>query len=274
MNKLQKLSAEIRLETLKTLKNRAFGHLGGSLSIVELLSVLYGEVMTYNPNNPNDDTRDYFVLSKGHAGPALYSTLAIKGFFDKEVLMTLNNNKTHLPSHPDRKLTPGIDMTTGSLGQGFSAAVGIAKGLKMANKDNRVFLVVGDGEMNEGQCYEAMLFAHHHKLDNLVVFIDENKQQLDGFTEDISDLLSLDDKFKSFGFDTRRVDGHNEMDILKEISEGLKVKDKPTVVILDTIKGKGIAEFEGITSNHHMRFDEEGMKILDRKINELKDLIK
>jgi len=262
----KQFSTQIRVETLKELQHRTFGHIGGSMSIVEVLSVLYNDIMNIDPKNPSYEDRDYLVLSKGHAGPALYATLALKGYFPIEMLKTLNDNGTNLPSHADRNKTPGIDMTTGSLGQGLSAAVGIATGLKIQNKPNKVFAIIGDGELNEGQCYEALIFASKHKLDNLVVFVDDNKLQLDGPTKEVSDIGNMDDRFRSFAFDTRRIDGHNEKVIKEYIIDALNVKDKPSVIILDTIKGKGVKEFENLTENHHMRFSESDNKILDKYI--------
>ena len=186
-NEIKKLAKDIRLSMLKMLLNLGFGHFGGSLSVVETLAVLYGAVMKIDPKNPNWEGRDYMVLSKGHAGPALYAALAIKGYFPKEELMTLNVNGTHLPSHPDRLLTKGVDATTGSLGQGVSLATGIAMAEKLSGKDNRVFTILGDGELNEGQCWEAFQFIAHHNLNNLTVFVDYNKLQLDGTLEEIID---------------------------------------------------------------------------------------
>ena len=270
---MKNFSNKIRLETLIMFKNRGFGHLGGSFSIVEVLSVLYSKVMKINPKDPNWNKRDYLVLSKGHAGPALYSTLALKGYFEKEMLLTLNDNNTLLPSHCDRLKTPGIDMTTGSLGHGISSAVGIAKALKIENENNFVYTIVGDGELNEGQCFEAIQFATHHKLDNLIVFVDENKLQIDGFTKDISNQRDLIEKFNSFGFHSLRVNGHDEERILEAIQIAKKVVGQPSVIILDTIKGKGIEEFENKVSNHHMRFSDQEMKIIDKKIAQLKEVI-
>ena len=268
---MKRFSKEIRLETLKMLRTRGFGHLGGAMSVVETLSVLYSGVMKIDPSNPSWDDRDYLVLSKGHAGPALYSTLALKGYFQISVLQTLNNNGTSLPSHCDRLLTPGIDMTTGSLGQGISSSVGIAKALKIEGKPNRVYAVVGDGELNEGQCYEAFQFAFHNKLDNLIVFIDENKIQLDGFTKDIMNPLDFKVKMEAFGFNTVRIDGHDEKAIKDAILAAQNVKDVPTCIILDTIKGKGVEEFENAVSNHHIRFSDEQNVIMDNKIKELEE---
>ncbi|AUD64238.1 transketolase [Tenericutes bacterium MZ-XQ] len=264
-----KFSNQIRLEILKMLKHRNFGHLGGSLSIVETLSVLYGGMMNINPKDPQDPNRDYFILSKGHAGPALYATLALKGYFDKNLLKTLNENGTTLPSHTDKNLTTGVDMTTGSLGQGLSVAVGVALGFKLQNKKNRVYTVVGDGELNEGQCYEAFIFAGQKKLDNLIVFIDDNKLQLDGFRKDISDQGDFVKRLESFNFYASKIDGHSEEKIKKAIEDAMKQEGKPSVIVLDTIKGKGVKEFENIAKNHHMRFSEKEHQILDRVIAEL-----
>ncbi len=271
---MKNFSREIRLETIKMFRHRGFGHLGGSLSIVEVLSVLYSKVMRVDPKDPNWMGRDYLVLSKGHAGPALYATLALKGYFKLDLLTTLNDNETNLPSHCDRLKTPGIDMTTGSLGQGISSAVGIAKALKIEKQKNLVFAIIGDGELNEGQCYEAIQFAAHNKLDNLIVFVDENKIQLDGFTKDISDQRDLIAKFNAFGFHSVRVNGHNENSILQAIKIAINKVGQPSVIILDTIKGKGIEEFENIVKNHHMRFSKADLAIIDQKIIELEEVIR
>ncbi len=265
---LRVFSDKIRLQTYKMIKKRGFGHLGGALSIVETLSVLYGKEMKYDGKNPQWSDRDYFILSKGHGGPSYYSTLALVGYFPMEELSTLNEPNTNLPSHPDRKLIKGVDMTTGSLGQGLSVAVGLAKGLKVQGKDNNVYCVVGDGEMNEGQCWEAFMTSAHHKLNNLYVFIDDNKKQLDGYTKDIVDPISFSDKMNSFGFDTFVVDGH-DVDAIDEAIQKGKSSNKPKAIILNTVKCKGIKYFEEMQSNHHIRLDEEGKKALDEAIIEL-----
>jgi transketolase len=270
---MKKFSVQIRLEILKMLKQRGFGHLGGSMSVVEILSVLYTKVMNIDPSNPAWEDRDYLVLSKGHAGPALYSALALKGYFKKSILKTLNDNNTILPSHCDRLLTPGIDMTTGSLGQGISSAVGIAKALKLEQKHNKVYVIIGDGELNEGQCYEALQFAYHHKLDNLILFIDENKQQLDGFTKDIMIQQDISKKIAAFGFDTVKVDGHNEEIILKAIKNALLVKDVPSCIVLDTVKAKGVEMYEGDINNHHVRFNDNQIEYINNLIKELEEEI-
>ena len=266
---MENLDKKIRIEIIKMLVKRGFGHIGGSMSVVELLAVLYGEVMNVDPKNPNWEERDYLVLSKGHAGPALYSTLALKGFFDKEMLMTLNEPHTNLPSHCDRQKTPGIDMTTGSLGQGLSAAVGIAQAIKLQGKNNRVFTIVGDGELQEGQCFEALQYAAHHELDNLVVFVDENKLQLDGYTKDICKQGDLVTKFNTFDLHTVRCDGHDMKAIKDSINNALVTPHKPSVIVLDTIKAKGVAFLENDLGNHHVRFTDEQIILLNEIVKEL-----
>lgn len=273
MEDLKRLSAKIRLEVCRMLKKRGFGHLGGALSIVETLSVLYGDVMKINPQNPAWEDRDWFVLSKGHAGPALYATLAIRGYFPMEMLDTLNDNGTKLPSHPDRMKTPGVDVTTGSLGQGISLAVGIAKSFQLSEKSNRVYTILGDGECNEGQVWEALQFAAHHKLSNLVIFIDENHKQLDGPTQEIMELFDLKNKLEAFGFAVKRINGNDEAEIKKAIHQMFEVKNQACCIILDTIKAQGISYFENLQDNHHIRFSGESelqinaaIEMLERKL--------
>ncbi len=263
---MNNFSKQIRIEILKMLKQRGFGHIGGSMSVVETLSVLYQDIMSIDPKNPTWEDRDYLVLSKGHAGPALYSTLALKGYFDKSILLTLNNNNTSLPSHCDRLLTPGIDMTTGSLGQGISSAVGIAKAAKIQGKENKVFCIIGDGELNEGQCYEALQFAFHNKLDNFVLFVDENKLQLDGYTKDIMDQGDIAKKIEAFGFNTYHINGHDEELIKQTILDSYQVKDVPTCIVLDTIKSYGFEPLVNDVSNHHARFSPEQIVEVDAVI--------
>lgn len=253
LQKLELFRDEVRLKTLKELHHLGFGHYGGSLSIVEVLAVLYGEVMKLDPANPKWEERDYFILSKGHGGPGLYATLAAKGYFPEEVLYTLNQNGTKLPSHPDKNLTPGVDMTTGSLGQGISAAVGVALSHKLSNKENYTYCIVGDGELNEGQCWEAIQFAAHHKLNRLFVFVDDNKKQLDGLTKDIIDPLDFEEKFNAFGFYTMKVDGSSLQEIYEAIEKGKAQKNKPIAIILDTVKGQGVPYLEEKADNHHIR---------------------
>lgn len=265
---LKLFSAQIRLETAKMLLKRGFGHLGGSFSIVETLSVLYGSVMKIDPQNPAWEDRDRFVLSKGHAGPALYSTLALKGYFPLEWLMTLNNNGTNLPSHPDRLRTPGVDATTGSLGQGISLAVGMAKAFQIDHKPNRVFAILGDGELNEGQVWEAFQFAAHNHLTNLLIMIDENHKQLDGLTKDIMNPFDVRLKMEAFGFNAIRVKGDDEALILEAINQAF-ASGKPSCLVLDTIKGQGVPYFEEMFDNHHIRFANESEAALKAAIETL-----
>lgn len=254
---LKKMSANIRLDILKMLEHVGYGHIGGSLSLVETMSVLYGKQLNVDPNNPNWIDRDMVVLSKGHCGPAWYSALAEAGFFNKEMLYTLNEGGTNLPSHPDRLKTPGVDMTTGSLGQGTSAAAGIAYGMKLNKSNQYVYLIVGDGEINEGQCWEAFEFISHYKLNNCIVLIDYNKRQLDGYTKDILNFYDLEKKFKSFGFWTKTVNGADEESIDAAIDEAKSINDQAVCIILDTIKGQGVKYYEEMFSNHSVKFNND-----------------
>lgn len=257
LNDLKILSARIRVDVLKLLEKRGYGHLGGSLSIVELMSVLYGKQLRYDAENPTWKDRDMVVLSKGHAGPAWYSALAEKGFFDKEWLYTLNDGGTNLPSHPDRLKTPGVDMTTGSLGQGTSAAAGIATGFRMKGSDQYVYLIVGDGELNEGQCWEAFQYIAHYKLNHCIVIIDENKRQLDGTTKEIMNPFDLVEKMKAFGFHVQKVKGNDEEAIDDAINCAKQVKDQAVCIVLDSIKGSGVPYFEQMAGNHSVKFNND-----------------
>jgi len=274
INQLEKLATEIRLETLKEIKNLGFGHIGGAMSIVEVLAVLYGKVMKINPKEPKWEDRDWLVVSKGHAGPAVYAALALKGYFPKEELLTLNQPNTNLPSHCDRNKTTGIDMTTGSLGQGISTAIGVAIGNRLDEKDSYTYLTLGDGECDEGQVWEGALFAHHHKLDHLITFIDANKKQLDGYTKDINDLGDIGQKFTSFGWHAQEVDGKDVVKIYEVIEKAKEVKGKPSVIILDTIKGQGIKFVEDTIANHHMRFSAADHKAAEKCIVKLENKLK
>ena len=214
------------------------------------------------------------VLSKGHAGPAWYSALAEMGFFPKEVLMTLNEGGTILPSHPDRNLTPGVDATTGSLGQGTSIAAGIATGQKLKGNNAYTYMIVGDGELNEGQCWEAFMYIAQKKLNNCIVIIDDNKRQLDGYTKDIINHYDLKAKMESFGFKTLRVDGSDIDAIDAAITELKGVKDKAVCIVLDTIKGQGIKYFEDLFSNHSVKFNNEAInEAAAEAVKELKAFI-
>lgn len=262
----KKFARDIRINVLKMLNNLGFGHYGGSLSVVETIALLYNDVMKYDAKNPEWEDRDYFVLSKGHAGPALYSALALKGFFPVEDLFTININGTNLPSHPDRLKTKGVDVTTGSLGQGISLASGIAKALKIRKKENKVYCIIGDGEAQEGQVWEAMQFIAHNKLDNLTIFIDYNKQQLDGNLDDILNPYSLEEKAKSFGLDSITVKGDNIEEIYQAL---LNRKDKPLAIILDSVKGQGVEYIEKLKGNHHLRLNDESRVKIEEAIKSL-----
>ena len=248
--KLKKGSAAIRLEAVKMLKWRRYGHLGGAMSIIELLSVLYNKQMKHDPKNPKWDERDYVVLSKGHAGPGLYATLAVQGYFEKDMLYTLNEGGTNLPSHPDRTKTPGVDATTGSLGQGTSVAAGLAYSIRMEKSSQKVYLIVGDGELNEGQCWEAFQFIAHNKLNEVIVVIDWNKKQLDGPLEEILNPFSIAKKMEAFGFHVVAIDGHDFDQIEAAFETAKQVKGKPIAIVMTTTKGKGVSFMEGKAGWH------------------------
>lgn len=252
---LQKLALKIRIAEVEEFRALGFGHIGGSMSITDALAVLYGAVMKVDPKNPKMEDRDKLVCSKGHAGPAIYATLAVEGFFPYDDIKTLNVPGTNFPSHCDRNKTPGVDMTTGSLGQGTSLAVGMALGDKLKGLDSRTFLIVGDGESNEGQVWEAAMFTGAKKVNNLVWLIDDNKKQLDGYTKDIIDPIDFVAKFQAFGFDAVRIDGND----IEQLYDALSVKatDKPRAIVLDTVKGKGIKEVEETMGNHSMNVPTE-----------------
>ena len=248
---------EIRLLTLKEFAYTGFGHVGGAMSIIETLAVLYGKEMRFDPNNPDWEDRDHLVVSKGHSGPAVYATLALLGFFPESMLRELNQGGGNLPSHCDRNKTPGIDMTTGSLGQGISAACGAALGKRLDGKDSYTYLILGDGECNEGQVWEGAMFAAQHKLDNLITFVDLNGQQLDGFTEDIMDMRNMGERFAAFGWFVQEVNGHDIGEIVSAVTAAKAQKGKPNAIILHTKKGNGCYFAEGIKDNHHMNFKPE-----------------
>ena len=248
---------QIRMMTLDTIGYLGVGHIGGSLSVVDLLTVLYYKRMNINPADPAMDGRDWFVMSKGHAGPALYCVLADLGFFPRDWLHTLNAGGTNLPSHCDRVRTPGIDMSTGSLGQGLSAAVGIALAQRLDKRDNWIYACIGDGESQEGQNWEAAMTAAHYKVDRLIAFTDFNKMQIDGYTDEVMNIERIEEKWSAFGWHTQRIDGHDLDVIDAAIEEARSVQDRPHMIILDTLKGKGAAFAEHNLGNHNMVFDYE-----------------
>ena len=254
---MQKLAIQIRMATVEAIHSLGSGHVGGSLSIADVLAVLYGGEMKINPADPKWEGRDTLDCSKGHAGPAVYSALAVKGYFPYEELKTLNKPGTRLPSHCDRNKTPGVDMTTGSLGQGASLACGMALGDKLKGLDTRVFLILGDGESNEGQVWEAMAFAAAKKLDNLVVLLDWNKRQLDGWTEDVFPMGDYMAKFEAFGFDTVKVDGNNVEALSGALERTRRGEGKPFAIVMDTLKGAGIPEVAETVMNHSVPISDE-----------------
>lgn len=240
MQQLRVFAQEIRVEALKEFKALGFGHVGGSMSVVEALAVLYGDVMKVDPKNPRWEDRDWCVMSKGHAGPAVYATLGLKGFYPLEDILTLNKPGTNFPSHTDRTKTLGVDLTTGSLGQGVSTAIGAALGNRVDGRDNHVFLFVGDGECDEGQVWEGAQCAAHYKLDNLICFVDSNKYQLDGPVDTVLTHGDIGGKFAAFGWHVIDVkDGNDVEQVYDAVHAAYEVSGKPICIVLNTSKGKG-----------------------------------
>ena len=247
-----KLAEEFRYVITDMICRAGSGHIGGALSLVEIIISLYYRTMRVRPNEPRWPDRDRLILSKAHAGPVLYTALAYKGFFPKAWLATMNQDGTRLPSHVDQLKTPGIDMTAGSLGQGLSCACGVALAGKLNKKDYRTFCIIGDGESNEGQIWEAAMFASHWKLDNLVAITDCNKMQIDGYTNEILAMDSLAEKWRSFQWEVFEVDGHDWDDIHSAMQKAIAVVGKPAMIIAHTIKGKGNAVVENRVDSHHV----------------------
>lgn len=240
----------IRKHIIEMLHESGSGHPGGSLSAADILAVLYFDEMKVDSKNPKWEDRDRFVLSKGHAAPVLYATLAEKGFFQKEELMRLRKIDSMLQGHPDMKGTPGVEMSTGSLGQGFSASIGMALSAKLDKKEFRVYTLLGDGELQEGIVWEAAMAAAHYKLDNLTAIVDYNQLQIDGFNKDIMGVDPVGDKFKAFGWNVIEVDGHSIEDLLNALKEAKKVLGMPTVLVANTVKGKGVSFMENAVDWH------------------------
>lgn len=260
IEKIEKDAIEVRKAIIEMIGKLGIGHIGGCLSIADVLAVLYFGKMRIDPANPSWKERDRFVLSKGHAGPALYATLALRGYFDRSELDTLNRPGTNLPSHCDMKRTRGVDMTAGSLGQGFSAAVGMAIGAVMDQNPCRIYTIVGDGESQEGQIWEAAMLAGNRRLHNLTAFIDNNRMQIDGLTCEVNDIDPIADKWRAFKWNVLSVDGHNVKAIYDAISLAEQEKCKPTLIILNTVKGKGADFCEGQVASHNMPVTEEQWK--------------
>ena len=248
---LAKIANEVRKNVVTALHSAKSGHPGGSLSAADMLTFLYFEEMNgLDPKNPNKPDRDRFVLSKGHAAPGLYGVLAEKGFIPKEDLTTLRKIDSYLQGHPDMKHTPGVDMSAGSLGQGISAAVGMALAGKMDNSDYRVYAMLGDGEIEEGQVWEAAMFAGHRKLDNMVFIVDNNNLQIDGTVEDVCSPYPIDEKFKAFNFHVVTINGHDFDQIRSALNEAKETKGMPTAIVMNTVKGKGVSFMENKVNWH------------------------
>lgn len=257
IEELKRIAREIRKGILTEVYSANSGHPGGALSIADILAVLYFDEMNVNVNESQMEDRDRLVLSKGHASAALYATLANKGFFDIEDLKTFRNINSNLQGHPDKNKVPGVDMTTGSLGQGLSAANGMALSAKLHKKDYRVYCILGDGEIEEGQVWEAAMAAAHYKLDNLCVIVDNNNLQIDGEISKVMSSYPIDRKFESFGFEVMNIDGNDIEEILKAFEVARTIKGKPTAIIAKTIKGKGVSFMENQASWHGKAPNEE-----------------
>ena len=241
---LQKYALKIRMAVIEGTYNAKSGHPGGSLSIADIMAYLYAHEMHVNPQDPNWEDRDRLVLSKGHTAPALYGALALQGFFPLEEIPTLRKPNSRLQGHPSMRMTPGVDMSTGSLGQGISSAVGMALGAKLKDKDYRVYTILGDGEIEEGEVWEAAMFASAKHLDNLVAIVDNNNLQIDGTLEEANSPYPIDEKFAAFGWYVIKINGHNFDQIDRAFDEARRCKGKPTVIIAKTVKGKGVSYME------------------------------
>lgn len=272
-HELEVFAAKERMLILEGIYNAKAGHPGGSLSIAELLAYLYNVEMRVDASNPKWADRDRFVLSKGHGAPALYAALALKGFFPTEDIKTLRKSDSYLQGHPSMKTVPGVDMSTGSLGQGISAAVGMALAAKLDNKDFRTYTILGDGEIEEGQVWEAAMFASAKGLDNLVVIVDNNNLQIDGTVEEVNSPYPIPEKFTAFGFNTIEIDGNNLDEIECAFNKAKETKGKPTAIIAKTLKGKGVSYMENAVNWHGAAPNEElyniGVNELTAKLNEL-----
>lgn len=251
------IANKVRKNALKAVYSAQSGHPGGSLSIAETLTYLYFEVMNVDPKNPKNPDRDRFVLSKGHTAPALYSVLAQKGFFPEADIKTFRRIDSYLQGHPDMKGVPGVDMSTGSLGQGVSAAGGMALAAKLDNKDYRVYSILGDGEIQEGQVWEQAMFASHYKLDNLTIFVDFNGLQIDGAVTDVMNPTPIDKKFSAFGWNVVCCDAHNFDELEAAVNNAKATKEKPTAIILKSVKGKNVSFMENNVSWHGSAPNEE-----------------
>lgn len=275
MNDIQKKELEtvarkIRNDIIEQVHSAKSGHPGGSLSIADIITYLYFKEMNIDPDNPKADNRDRFVLSKGHTCPALYAALAERGYFSTELLKTFRSLDSILQGHPDMKHIPGVDMSSGSLGQGISAACGMALAAKLDKKDYRVYSVLGDGEIEEGQVWEAFMFASHYKLSNLCVIIDRNGLQIDGRCDDVMSSAPLEDKMNAFGFNVITANAHDFDELERAFDNARAEKNKPTVIIADSIKGKGVSFMEGVVSWHGSAPNDEQYEQAVKELREVK----
>lgn len=266
---LEKLACKVRMGAIEGVYNAASGHPGGSLSIADIVTYLYFDHMNIDPANPKKEDRDRFVLSKGHTAPALYAALAHRGFFDVELLKTLRKPDSILQGHPSMKYTPGVDMSTGSLGQGISAAVGMALGAKLKNQDYRVYCPLGDGEIQEGQVWEAAMFAGNHDLDNLVAIVDNNNMQIDGSIEEVNSPYPIDEKFAAFGWNVIVINGHDFDEIDAAFSAAKEYKGKPTCIVAKTFKGNGVSYMKDKCDWHGTAPNKEQYDIAMAELNEV-----
>ena len=264
---LQKIATDIRLGTIEAVYSASSGHPGGSLSIAEILSYLYFVEMKIDPKNPKWEDRDRLVLSKGHTAPGLYAALAERGYFPKEDLKTFRQIDSYLQGHPDMKGTPGVDMTTGSLGLGISAACGMALSGKIYNKDYRVYAIMGDGEQDEGQVWEAAMFAAHYKLDNLCAFLDYNGLQIDGPTAEVMNTAPLDKKYEAFNWNVITIDAHDFNQIEAAVNAAKATKGKPTLILAKSIKGKGVSYMENSVKWHGQAPKQEEYEVAVSELN-------
>ncbi len=250
INWLKTKANKLRKDIVTMICKAKSGHPGGSLSVIDILTALYYEEMNINPTNPKMEGRDRFILSKGHAAPALYAVLADKGYISKDTLGTLRQFGSKLQGHPDMKKVPGVEISTGSLGQGLSVANGMALAGKLKKEDFRVFIAMGDGELQEGQVWEAAMTSAHYKLDNLTAFVDYNNLQIDGNVDEVMDVASVEDKFKAFGWNVLTIDGHNFEEIFDAIAKAKGHKGQPTMIVANTVKGKGVDFMENVGGWH------------------------
>ena len=271
---LSRIANNLRISIIEAVYNAGCGHPGGSLSIADILTYLYFEELNVDPANPKNPARDRFVLSKGHTAPALYAVLAERGFIPKEDLKTLRKTASYLQGHPDMKGIPGVDMSTGSLGQGISTACGMALSAKVSGDSYRVYTILGDGESQEGQVWEAAMFAAHYKLDNLVAFIDLNGLQIDGSITEVMNPTPHDEKFLAFGWNVITIDAHNFEEIESALKQAKETKGKPTAIIAKSVKGKGISYMENKCEWHGQAPKEDLYKVAIADLEAIAETLK